>query len=67
MVVIEENLRIFGTKEGKSNKGGPNVGISTRSKNKKGVDVGSQRKKEGRPSLKNYREQERWKNHVDGT
>lgn len=53
MVNLEENLRILSTKEGKSNNGGPNGGISTRSKNKKMADVGSHNKKQGRPSLKN--------------
>lgn len=55
-VALEGNLRILSTKEGKSNNGGPNGGISTRTKNKKVADFGSHNKKQGRPSLKNQRE-----------
>lgn len=40
MVGLEGNPRISSNK-GKSNKGGPNGGISTRSKNKKVADVGN--------------------------
>lgn len=40
MMGHEGNPRIFGNKEGKSNKGGPNGGISTIRKKKNVADVG---------------------------